>query len=190
MKQEVTRCREVTGWAKEALRHAGEDEDKRGAVMDSWRCQLEGIMEFTKDLIECVNNDTKELMYDSSSGHDSASTIEELEEDEDDAQEDEIMQLFLLSAIEGNKSLNKRSKYGNKGLMKEFMSIYKRNGKMFRHSRKSNKEVQTAYAKVKRHESFNKKRLSWGETKFEEEFGHNVEDFNYSEKMFQSVMDR
>ena len=41
------------------------DEDKRGAVMDSWRVQLEGIMEFTKDLIECVNNDTKELMYDS-----------------------------------------------------------------------------------------------------------------------------
>jgi len=192
MKQEVARCREVTAWAKEALRHAGEDESKRGDVMDSWRSQLEGIMEFTKDLIECVNNDTKELMYDSSSGHDSASTIEELmeeEEEEEDGQEDEIMQLFLLSAIEGNKSLNKRSKYGNKGLMKEFMSIYKRNGKMFRHSRKSNKEVQTAYAKVKRHESFNKKRLSWEETKFEEEFGHNVEDFNYSEKMFQSVMD-
>merc|ERR1719219_2340406 len=189
MKQELARCREVTGWAKEALRHAGEDESKRGEVMDSWRSQLEGIMEFTKDLIECVNNDTKELMYDSSSGHDSAHTIEELLEEEDDAQEDEIMQLFLLSAIEGNKNLNKRSKYGNKGLMKEFMSIYKRNGEMFRHSRKSNKEVQTAYAKVKRHESFNKKRLSWEETKFEEEFGHNVEDFNYSEKMFQSVMD-
>ena len=210
MKQEVARCREVTAWAKEALRHAGEgrvgvlstlslilavDESKRGEVMDSWRSQLEGIMEFTKDLIECVNNDTKELMYDSSSGHDSASTIEELMEEEgvgeeeEDAQEDEIMQLFLLSAIEGNKNLNKRSKYGNKGLMKEFMSIYKRNGKMFRHSRKSNKEVQTAYAKVKRHESFNKKRLSWEETKFEEEFGHNVEDFHYSEKMFQSVMD-
>merc|ERR1719219_163859 len=189
MKQELARCREVTGWAKEALRHAGEDESKRGEVMDSWRSQLEGIMEFTKDLIECVNNDTKELMYDSSSGHDSAHTIEELLEEDDDAQEDEIMQLFLLSAIEGNKNLNKRSKYGNKGLMKEFMSIYKRNGEMFRHSRKSNKEVQTAYAKVKRHESFNKKRLSWEETKFEEEFGHNVEDFNYSEKMFQSVMD-
>merc|ERR1719300_1141151 len=29
MKQEVARCREVTGWAKEALRHAAEDEDKR-----------------------------------------------------------------------------------------------------------------------------------------------------------------
>merc|ERR550539_1100355 len=92
MKQEVARCREVTGWAKEALRHAGEDESKRGEVMESWRSQLEGIMEFTKDLIECVNNDTKELMYDSSSGHDSASTIEELmeeEDDDDDGQEDE-----------------------------------------------------------------------------------------------------
>merc|ERR1719210_1217425 len=30
MKQEVARCREVTGWAKEALRHAAEDEEKRG----------------------------------------------------------------------------------------------------------------------------------------------------------------
>jgi len=156
--------------------------------MNSWRGQLEGIMEFTKDLIECVNNDTKELMYDSSYGHESASIIEELIED-DEGQEDEIMQLFLLSAIEGNKNLNKKSKQGNKGLMKEFMSIYKRNGKMFRHSRKSNKEVQTAYAKIKRHESFVKRRLSWEETKFKEEFGHNAEDFNYSEKMFQSVMD-
>jgi len=188
MKQEIARCKEVTGWAKEALRHAAKDEDKRRDVMNSWRGQLEGIMEFTKDLIECVNNDTKELMYDSSYEHDSASVIEELIED-DEGQEDEIMQLFLLSAIEGNKNFNKKSKQGNKGLMKEFMSIYKRNGKMFRHSRKSNKEVQTAYAKIKRHESFVKRRLSWEETKFKEEFGHNAEDFNYSEKMFQSVMD-
>lgn len=193
MKQEVARCREVTAWAKEALRHAAEDEDKRGDVMESWRSQVQGIMEFTKDLIECVNNDTKELMYDGASGHESASTIEELVED-DDGQEDEIMQLFLLSAFEGNKNINKKGKHGtnkdkDKGLMKEFMSIYKRNGKMFRHSRKSNKEVQTAYAKIKRHESFVKRRLSWEETKFQEEFGHNAEDFNYSEKMFQSVMD-
>merc|ERR1711936_290219 len=98
MKQEVARCREVTAWAKEALRHAAEDEDKRGDVMESWRSPVQGIMEFTKDLIECVNNDTKELMYDGASGHESASTIEELVED-DDGQEDEIMQLFLLSLI-------------------------------------------------------------------------------------------
>ena len=142
--------------------------------MESWRSQVQGIMEFTKDLIECVNNDTKELMYDGASGHESASTIEELVED-DDGQEDEIMQLFLLSAFEGNKNINKKGKHGtnkdkDKGLMKEFMSIYKRNGKMFRHSRKSNKEVQTAYAKIKRHESFVKRRLSWEETKFQEEF--------------------
>ena len=31
--------------------------------MENWRCQLQGIMDFTKDLIECVNNDTKELMF-------------------------------------------------------------------------------------------------------------------------------
>jgi len=192
MKQEVARCREVTGWAKEALRHAGEDQEKRGDVMESWRCQLQGIMDFTKDLIECVNNDTKELMYNCSSVYESSTVIEELAEDDTEGQEEEIMQLFLLSAIEGNKNLTKRSKHSNnkeKGLMKEFMSIYKRNGKMFRHSRKSNKEVQTAYAKIKRHDSISKRRLSWEETKFQEEFGHNAEDFNYSEKMFQSVID-
>lgn len=192
MKQEVARCREVTGWAKEALRHAAEDEEKRAEVMENWRCQLQGIMDFTKDLIECVNNDTKELMFNCTSVYESSSVIEELVEDDNEGQEEEIMQLFLLSAIEGNRNTNKRTKHGNnkeKGLMKEFMSIYKRNGKMFRHSRKSNKEVQTAYAKIKRHESIFKRRLSLEETKFQEEFGHNVEDFNYSEKMFQSVMD-
>merc|ERR1739838_157218 len=71
---------------------------------------------------------------------------------------------------------------------KEFMSIYKRNGKAFRNKRKSNKEVQTAYAKIKRHESFNKRRLSWEETKFTEP-GQDLSDFRYSEKMFESIMD-
>ena len=141
--------------------------------MVSWRCQLEGIMDFTRDLIECVNNDTKELMYDSSgsSGHESADTIEEMiEDDDDDDREEEIMQLFLLSAMAGGRSQNKKNKYGgNKSLMKEFMSIYKRNGKIFRHSRKANKEVQTAYAKIKRHESFAKRRVSWEEPKFLDE---------------------
>merc|ERR1719186_2518962 len=32
VKQEVERAREVTNWAKEALRHAGEDEEKRQEV--------------------------------------------------------------------------------------------------------------------------------------------------------------
>ena len=167
--------------------------------MVSWRCQLEGIMDFTRDLIECVNNDTKELMYDSSgsSGHESADTIEEMiEDDDDDDREEEIMQLFLLSAMAGGRSQNKKNKYGgNKSLMKEFMSIYKRNGKIFRHSRKANKEVQTAYAKIKRHESFAKRRVSWEEPKFldeaeeDEEEDDSISDFHYSEKMFESVMD-
>lgn len=81
------------------------DEARREEVVVSWRQQVEGCMEFTKDLIECVNNDTKELLYDSmglSSGHESTETIEELEESEEE-KEEEIMQLFLLSAMGGNK---------------------------------------------------------------------------------------
>ena len=35
------------------------DDDQREGVMMSWRLQMDDIMEFTKDLIECVNNDTK-----------------------------------------------------------------------------------------------------------------------------------
>ena len=35
------------------------DDDQREEVMMSWRLQMDDIMEFTKDLIECVNNDTK-----------------------------------------------------------------------------------------------------------------------------------
>merc|ERR1719192_798382 len=118
-------------------------------------------------------------MYDStgSSGHESADTIEEMvEDDDDDDREEEIMQLFLLSAMAGGRSQNKKNKYGgNKSLMKEFMSIYKRNGKIFRHSRKANKEVQTAYAKIKRHESFAKRRVSWDEPKFLAEAEDEVE---------------
>jgi len=193
VKQEVERCHEVTTWAREALRHASlsEDECRREEVMMSWRLQLEGIMEFTKDLIECVNNDTKELMYDStgSSGHESTDTIEELIEDDDN--EEEIMQLFLLSAMrDGRIAQKKMRQNSNKSLMKEFISIYKRNGKQFRNSRRANKEVQTAYAKVKRHESFAKRRLSWEETKFtEDNFNTNDSDYHFSEKMFESVMD-
>ena len=137
-------------------------------------------------------------MYDSagSSGHESTDTIEEMTEndEDDDDREDEIMQLFLLSAMKGaskTSSGKKQSKSANKKLMKEFMSVYKRNGKTFRNSRKSNKEVQTAYAKIKRHESFNKRRLSWEESKFPEtDHDHDDhDDFRHSEKMFESIMD-
>jgi hypothetical protein len=110
-------------------------------------------MEFTKDLVECVNNDTKEVMSDTmglASGHESTSTIDEVEED-DEEKEEEIMQLFLLSAMGGNKNSQKRGKNGNKSLMKEFMSIYKKNGKVCK--RNASKEVQSAYSKIKRQES-------------------------------------
>merc|ERR1711936_821017 len=183
-------AKEVTNWAKEALRHAAEDETKRQEVSESWRSQLEAIMEFTKDLIECVNNDTKEVMYDSmglSSGHESTSTIEEIEEEGED-KEEEIMQLFLLSAIGQNKKSQRRGKQGNKTLMKEFLSIYKKNGKSFKNSRKANKEVQTAYSKIKRQEILAKQSLSFEETKFTDNF-EIKDDFTYSQKMFDSVLD-
>jgi len=186
--QEMERAKEVTNWAKEALRHAAEDETKRQEVLENWRSQLEAIMEFTKDLIECVNNDTKEVMYDSmglSSAHESTSTIQE-EEDED--KEEEIMQLFLLSAMGQNKKGQKRGKEGNKNFMKEFISIYKKNGKSFKNSRKANKEVQTAYSKIKRQESLAKRRISLEETKLNDDF-HTKDDFTFSQKMFDSVLD-
>jgi len=188
VRQEVERAREVTNWAKEALRHASEDEDRRQEVLESWRSQLGGIMEFTKDLVECVNNDTKEVMYDSmgfSLGHES--NMEEIEED-DEEKEEEIMQLFLLSAMGGNQNLQKRGKSGSKGLVKEFMSIYKKNGKVFKSSRKASKEVQAAYSKIKRQESFAKRRLSFEEVKFANEY-EPQDDFAYSQKMFDSVLE-
>merc|ERR1719318_1802410 len=37
VKQEVERAREVTSWAKEALRHVAEDEERRQEVLTSWR---------------------------------------------------------------------------------------------------------------------------------------------------------
>jgi len=186
--QEVERAKEVTNWAKEALRHAAEDERKRQETLESWRSQMEAIMEFTKDLIECVNNDTKEVMYDSMGLSSSpASTIEEIEE-EDEEKEEEIMKLFLLSAMKPNRKGQKKAKCGNKSLMKEFLSVYKKNGKSFKNSRKSNKEVQTAYTKIKRQESMAKRRLSFEENKFNDNF-ETKDDFTYSQKMFDSVLD-
>lgn len=191
VKQEVLRAREVTNWAKEAIRDASEDEERRQEILESWRNQLEGIMEFTKDLVECVNNDTKEVMYDTmglSSGHESTSTIEEIDED-DEEKEEEIMQLFLLSAMGGNKSVQKRGRPGSKSLIKEFMSIYKKHGKVFKTSRKASKEVQAAYSKIKRQESFAKRRLSFEENKFSHEYSPSQDDFAYSQKMFDSVLE-
>lgn len=165
------------------------DEEGREEVLQSWRIQLEGIMEFTKDLIECVNNDTKEVINDTGFvyGRESASTIEELEEDNED-KEEEIMKLFLLSAMGGSKNGQKRGKDESKGLIKKFMSIYKKNGKVFKSSKKVSKEFQEAYSKIKRQESASKRRLSFEETKVLNDF-EPQDDFEYSQKMFDSVFE-
>lgn len=93
--QEVARARELTTWAKDALQHAEGDEDRREEIVESWRKQMEGVMEFTSDLIECVNNDTKdniaEALGTTSSPLQTSLTIEEKEEEE---KEEEIMKLF------------------------------------------------------------------------------------------------
>jgi len=102
--QEVARARELTVWAKEALRlNETGDEERKEEILESWRRQMEGVMEFTGDLVDCVNNDTKEIMVE---GLGSASTpppmetsliIEEKEEDEE--KEEEIMKLFWTPCI-------------------------------------------------------------------------------------------
>jgi len=100
--QEVARARELTAWAKEALRQTETgDEERKEEVLESWRRQMEGVMEFTADLVECVNNDTKEVMAEalggSSSPMETSLTIEEKEEDEE--KEEEIMKLFWTPCI-------------------------------------------------------------------------------------------
>merc|ERR1712126_696108 len=102
--QEVARARELTVWAKEALRlNESGDEERKEEILESWRRQMDGVMEFTGDLVDCVNNDTKEMMVE---GLGSASTpppmetsliIEEKEEDEE--KEEEIMKLFWTPCI-------------------------------------------------------------------------------------------
>ena len=70
-------------------------------IVESWRKQMEGVMEFTSDLVECVNNDTKDSIADALGGAispmDTSITIEEKEEDEE--KEEEIMKLFWTPCI-------------------------------------------------------------------------------------------
>ncbi len=35
------------------------DGERREVVLSDWRRQMEDVLEFTQDLVECVNNDTK-----------------------------------------------------------------------------------------------------------------------------------
>jgi len=100
--QEVARARELTSWAKEALRqHETGDDEKKEEIMEIWRREMEGVMEFTMDLVECVNNDTKEAIAEAlgscSSPTEASETIEEKEEDEEN--EEEIMKLFWTPCI-------------------------------------------------------------------------------------------
>ena len=62
---------------------------------------MEGVMEFTSDLVDCVNNDTKDSIADALGGAvspmETSITIEEKEEDEE--KEEEIMKLFWTPCI-------------------------------------------------------------------------------------------
>ena len=81
----------------------------------------------------------------------------------------------------GGAKRNKPTGGNNKNLVKEFMSVYKKNGKMFKNSRKANKEVQTAYAKIKRQEGAVKRKLSFEQTKLQNEPQPAEQDFAYSQ---------
>ena len=35
---------------------------KRKVILEGWKDQIEGVLEFTSDLIDCVNTDIKEVV--------------------------------------------------------------------------------------------------------------------------------
>ena len=119
------------------------------------------------------------------SEHDTSSTIEEELEEEDSSLEREIMQMFTQS--KGNHQEFK-DRVSNRKLLKEFMAMYKKNRRTMNESRKANKEVQTAYAKMKRQEHFNKRRHSSSESNKLSSVSV-IPDPNYSLKMFDSVFE-
>jgi len=196
LRQEEERAREVTSWAKEALKQCSgitdqdEEKEKREIILQNWKGQIEGVLQFTSDLIDCVNTDTKEMINEELcnldvSGHDSSSTIEEEFEDEDGLLEREIMQMFGDSKDSERKHQDIKERMGNKKLLKEFMAMYKKSRR--KKSKKANKEVQAAYAKIKRQEGFNKRRHSSSESIKGRSF-EVLPDPNYSTKMFDSVI--
>ena len=76
-----------------------------------------GVMEFTADLVECVNNDTKEMIAENLGGSSSPmeTSVTILEKEEDEEKEEEIMKLFWTPCImptsgEFPKSLNHSNK--------------------------------------------------------------------------------
>lgn len=195
VRQEVERVREVTEHAKGELKTGIEDEEKREMALIEWRRQVLEIMELMTDLVECVNNDTKEVICDTvgrcSSGHATSSPLDEIEEDDEEKKKnEEIMKLFLLSTMDekrAEKDVRKRKRTQPKmTMMKEFVTMYKKGGKMFKKSRKSGKNVQEAWTKLKKEEVIQKRRKSQDKRISTSDI---FEDAMYGMKMFKSVFD-
>jgi len=192
VKQEAERARNGAKRARDDIRNAHEvfDEEEHLEVLNRWRNQFDEIMEFTKDLIDCVNNETREIMHDKlgqSSDNESTSTIDEIDED-DEEKEEELMKLFPSSPMEGMNSALRLRKPGSKSILKEFISIYKKHGQIFRTSRKANKEVHAAHSKLMQQEKLTKTQHPIEEINFTYNYT-SKEDFAHSEKMFDSVLE-
>ena len=60
---------------------------------------MEGVLDFTNDLVECVNNETKELIIGTADRfHELDTSIEEVEENEEEGRN--TMELFVLPSFE------------------------------------------------------------------------------------------
>lgn len=207
VRQEVERVREVTEVAKHEMKSSSANEDVkiRDTALANWRRQVSEIMELMTDLVECVNNDTKEVIYDTvgrcSSGQ-ASSPLEEIEEDEEEKKKnEEIMKLFLLSAMDEKKANVKKEGRKRKRsqpkitMMRDFVTLNKKNGKMFKKSRKQGKEVQNAWTKLKKDDIIQKRRLSEEIvrtrrlSKQRNSVSDVFEDAMYGMKMFQSIFE-
>merc|ERR1719334_829250 len=163
VRQKVEKVKDLTTQAKESLKYDEEDEYRRELILKEWRRQFEDTMETTKDMIECVNNETKEGISESmeqTSGYESTSIMEEIEEKDDDATEHELMELLLLSVVkENNTDFNPRKeKLQGKKLLKEFMKMYKKNGKKLKGGKKICTESEAKFVKIKKEKRGGKRR--------------------------------
>merc|ERR1711872_148695 len=64
VQQETNRAEKVTQWATEALKNCDEDECRQQRILDKWRGQMKGVVEFTEDLVESINKDAKDAIND------------------------------------------------------------------------------------------------------------------------------
>jgi len=189
VRQEAERVREATDHTKNELRNAQEDDNMREMALNKWKRQvLEGI-ELLTDLVECVNNDTKEVICDTvgrcSSGHTSSPLdgIDEGDEEKMKEKNEEIMKLFLLSTNREKKVKEVRKK--NRKQPKKSTSK-KQNGKRIKKVRKGGKDVQDAWTKLKKEEVIQKRKDSQQKRISTSDI---FEDAMYGMKMFQSVID-